>query len=191
MLGVLGVLGLTATSAAAEGPAMLPAGTIEVGVAGGYSATFNNGDGDRQTIYGYHALLRFGAIVTDEHGPGILRGNFELGLQPMYIHLDEKPTAKDVYGAAFEMRWLFAGNGTLRPYVEGGAGVLGGRAGPRTGNCEPNFVLEGGPGVLIFMSQHAAIDIGYRVHHISNGNQCSNQGFNSNMGVIGLSYFFH
>jgi hypothetical protein len=32
------------------------------------------------------------------------------------------------------------------------------------------------------MSQHAAIDIGYRVHHISNGHQCSNQGFNSNIG---------
>jgi hypothetical protein len=49
----------------------------------------------------------------------ILRGNFELGLQPMYIHLDEKPTAKDVYGATFAMPWLLAGNGTLRPYVEG------------------------------------------------------------------------
>jgi hypothetical protein len=71
-----------------------------------------------------------------------------------------------------------------------GASALGGRAGPRTGNCDINFVLEGGPGVLIFMSQHAALDIGYRVHHISNGHQCLNQGFNSNMGVIGLSYFF-
>jgi len=38
---------------------------------------------------------------------------------------------------------------------------------PRTGNCKPNFVLEGGPGVLLFMCQHAAIDIGYRVHHIA------------------------
>ena len=83
-----------------------------------------------------------------------------------------------------------AGNGTLHPYAEGGTGVLGGRAGLRTGNCETNFVLEGGPGLLIFMSQHVALDIGYRVHHISNGHQCSNQGFNSNMGVIGLSYFF-
>jgi hypothetical protein len=26
-------------------------------------------------------------------------------------------------------------------YVEGGAGALGGRAGPRTGNCDINFVL--------------------------------------------------
>jgi len=60
---------------------------------------------------------------------------------------------------------------------------------PRTGNCKPNFVLEGGPGVVLFMCQHAAIDIGYRVHHIANGGQCSNQGFNSNVGVIGLSYF--
>jgi hypothetical protein len=59
----------------------------------------------------------------------------------------------------------------------------------RTGNCEPDFVLEGGPGVLLFMCQHAAIDIGYRVHHIASGGQCSNRGFNSNMGVIGLSYF--
>src|SRR5262249_60041844 len=172
------------------GPEALTAGTLEIGIAGGFSATFNNPKDDPETVYGYHGLLRLGAVVTDERGPRVLRGNFEIGLQPMYIHLDMQPAA-DPYGGALVLRWLLTGNGTLRPYMEAGGGILGGRAaGPRTGNCEPTFVLEGGPGLLLFVSERTAIDIGYRFHHISNGGRCFNEGFNSNMGVIGLSYFF-
>jgi hypothetical protein len=118
-------LGLTAAPLAAEGSAKLTASTIEVGVPGGFSATFSNDAGDRETVSGYHGLLRFGAVVVaDEHGPGILRGHFEIGVQPMYIRLDEQP-ATNVYGAAFVMRWLFAGNGTLRPHVEGARACAG------------------------------------------------------------------
>jgi lipid A 3-O-deacylase len=188
----VGLSTLVATApATAEGPGALTAGTIAVGIAGGVSASFNDPPDDSKTVYGYHGLLRLDAVVTDERGPGVFRGNLEVGLQPMYIHLDARPSSADLVGGAFVTRWLLTGNDTLRPYIEVGGGVIGGRAGLRTGNCDVNFVLEGGPGVLLFVGKHTAIDLGYRYHHISNGGRCGNDGYNSNMGVVGLSYFFN
>src|SRR5262249_56725277 len=114
------------------------AGTIELGIAGGYSVSLNNEQVvlengqivDLKTVYGIHGLLRVGWLVTDEHGPSLLRGNLELTLEPTYIHLDSE-TSANVYGGALLARWLFAGNGNIRPYLQGGAGVIGGCSGLR------------------------------------------------------------
>jgi hypothetical protein len=55
-----------------------------------------------------------------------------------------------------------------------------------------NFLPEGGLGITLFVTAHVAIDVGYRDQYISNGRRCSpNYGVNSNMGVVGVSYFFH
>ena len=190
---VLGlVAGLAATGpAAAEGPGAMTAGTVELGAAAGFSVSHDTTDRkDLQTVYGYHGLLRLGAVVTDEHGPGGLRGNFELLLEPTYIHLDANPSA-DVFGAAVLFRWLFAGNGTVRPFVEAGGGAIGGKIDLRQTTCDLNFILEAGPGVMIFVNERTAINVGYRFQHISNAGKCtSNLGLNSSMGIVGVSYFF-
>src|SRR5262249_20722244 len=82
------VLVAAGSATCGEGPATLAAGTTELGIAGGYSVSFNE---DRapglHTVYGTHVLLRVGRLVTDEHGSGMLRGNLELTLEPTYIHL--------------------------------------------------------------------------------------------------------
>jgi lipid A 3-O-deacylase len=188
-LGLLFVL-VAASRAGAEGPGTMPAGIIELGVAGGYSVSFYDHPRGVETVYGTHGLLRLGRLMTDEHGSGLLRGNLELTLEPTYIHLDSQPSG-NVYGAALLWRWLLVGTDSVRPYLEAGGGVIGGDVGPRVGNCEPNFILEGGPGVVFFLSARTAIDVGYRFHHISDASRCSpNLGVNSNMGVVGFSYFF-
>jgi len=190
-LGLLFVLFAAAAPASAEGPGALPAGAVELGIAGGYSVSFFDHQRGLDTVYGTNGLLRLGWLMTDEHGSNAFRGNLELVLEPTYIHLDSQPSG-DVFGAAFLPRWLLVGNDTIRPYVQAGGGILGGRVGPRTGDCDLNFLLEGGLGIALFVSTHAAIDIGYRYQHISNGRLCSpNYGVNSNMGVVGFSYFFH
>jgi len=78
----------------------MTAGNVELGIAGGYSVSFNN---DRPlnlpTVYGTHGLLRVGGFVREEHGSNIVRGNLELTLEPTYIHLDSHSSA-DVYGVA-------------------------------------------------------------------------------------------
>jgi hypothetical protein len=54
-----------------------------------------------------------------------------------------------------------------------------------------NFLIEGGPGVLFFVSKDTAVTVGYRFQHISNADRCSkNQGLNSSLFTLGLSYFF-
>ena len=177
--------------ARAEGPGPLTAGTFEVGGAFGFSVSHNTSNHDLQTVYGYQGLFRLGGLVTDEHGEGALKGNFELILEPTYIHLDAKPSA-DVGGSSLLARWLFSGNNTVRPYLEAGGGVLAGKTELRQTNCDVNFILEAGPGVLVFVNERTAITVGYRFQHISNGGTCSsNLGLNSSMGIVGVSYFFH
>ena len=80
---------------------------------------------------------------------------------------------------------------TARPWIGGTLGgvLLGlGVLGP---NCDVNFVIQGGPGVLVFVSQNTAITAAYRFHHLSNADRCpQNLGLNSSLFTVGLSYFF-
>jgi hypothetical protein len=57
--------------------------------------------------------------------------------------------------------------------------------------CDVNFILEGGPGLLIFLSDRTALTVGYRYHHVSNGSKCTpNLGLNSSLFILGLTHFF-
>jgi hypothetical protein len=52
------------------------------------------------------------------------------------------------------------------------------------------YVGEGGGGVRIFVSERSSINLGVRLHHISNGDQSgSNRGLNQFMISIGFSIF--
>lgn len=53
------------------------------------------------------------------------------------------------------------------------------------------FVAEAGVGLSYFVTDTVALNAGYRFQHISNGNTSSpNRGFNSNSGVVGVSFHF-
>src|SRR5215471_14234126 len=61
------VLVAAGSATCGEGPATLAAGTTELGIAGGYSVSFNEGRASSlHTVYGTHVLLRVGRLVTDE-----------------------------------------------------------------------------------------------------------------------------
>jgi lipid A 3-O-deacylase len=54
------------------------------------------------------------------------------------------------------------------------------------------FILEGGAGLSIFLRRDLAINVGYRMQHLSNGNTSKpNRGYEANSGVIGVSFFLH
>jgi Lipid A 3-O-deacylase (PagL) len=79
----------------------------------------------------------------------------------------------------------------VRPYLEAGGGVLGGQVDLRQTNCDVNFILEGGGGAMIFMTEHVALTLGARLQHVSNAGLCNeNDGINSVIGILGVSYFF-
>jgi hypothetical protein len=74
--------------------------------------------------------------------------------------------------------------------VEAGGGVLAGQVDLRQTNCDVNFVLEAGAGAMIFLAEHVALTLSARFHHVSNANRCGeNDGINSIIGIVGVSYF--
>lgn len=163
------------------------AGTFEWGIAAGGGASLPNGD--LETVTSVDVLAHLGYFVTGEVGEGAMRGNFEILLEPTLIHLDESKSAT-VVGAAILPRWIFLGSSRVRPYLEAGAGILGGQVDLPQTNCDVNFLLEGGVGAMVFMTERVALTLGARFQHMSNGDRCSeNRGLNSVIGLIGVSYF--
>jgi lipid A 3-O-deacylase len=87
-------------------------------------------------------------------------------------------------------RWVFAASPRVRPYLEAGGGILAGQVDLRQTNCDVNFILEAGAGAMIFLAERVALTLGARFHHISNADRCSeNEGLNSLIGIVGISYF--
>jgi len=141
-------------------------------------------------VSGFQLVPHLGLFVTDDHGPWWLRGSLELLAEPTYIHLDT-PESDNHAGLSVLGRWVFAGNGRVRWYVEAGGGVVAGESGIPQTICNPSFLVQGGAGVLLFWSDASAVNVGSRFQHLSNASVCSlNPGLNSAVFLIGLSTFF-
>jgi len=163
---------------------------MEFTLAVGGGASLPRTEPDIHSVTSYHLLPHLGYFVTDEAGRGVLRGNLEILAEPTLIHLDASPSAT-VAGLAILPRWLFATSSPVRPYLEAGAGIVGGQLRLPQTDCDVNFLLEGGAGAMVFMNDHVALTLGVRMHHISNADLCrENAGINSVVGTVGLSYFF-
>ena len=188
------VIGLLCLGLAAPARAVdpIPGGTFELGVAGGVSISHDvNRKISLDTVYGWDVLPHLGWVLTDEHGQPLLRGNLEILLEPMYVHLHASTQNVDLYGFAGYFRWLFTGTGALRPYLEAGGGALYGQTKLRETTCDYNFLLVPGAGLHMFFTEKAALTLGYRFQHVSNGHRCSpNLGLNSSLVTIGLDYYF-
>jgi lipid A 3-O-deacylase len=185
---VAAVLALPLRGARAEEP--LVAGAKDVGFGTVFSISYNTAE-DEHTVKGLDLLPHGGYVVSDARGPGWLRGNFEVLLEPTLTFLESRGKTSTVVGAAALARWVFAGLGRFRPYVEGGAGGLLGEMNLRQTDCDVNFLLEAGPGFLVFLSDQTALTVGYRFQHISNAGACRfNEGINSNALYVGVSHFF-
>jgi hypothetical protein len=81
----------------------------------------------------------------------------------------------------------------VRPFVEAGFGVLGGKVDLAETTCDLNFLLQAGGGALFFVDRDrtTAISLAYRFQHISNAGRCDqNIGINSSAVVIGIEWFF-
>lgn len=168
------------------------AGVWEAGLALGYSRTFQTNDAvGVDSVDGLHLLPRLGYVITEPAGPGWLRGSFQLLAEPTLIRLDGEPTSSTVVGLATLGRWILAGGERIKPYLEVGVGILGGETRFRQTNCDVNFTLQGGVGLHVFVSPAVAVTAGYRLHHVSNANSCDqNLGLNSNLFLLGMSYYF-
>ena len=117
-------------------------------------------------------------------------GAFEIGVEPLYQqYISPKQSYFAGLGATF--RYHFLGIGRIVPYAE-----LAGFAG-RTNlkiteiRSDFSFMLYGGVGASYFVTDRTAVYTGYRYEHVSNGNTSRpNRGFESHVGVLGMSFFF-
>ena len=106
---------------------------------------------------------------------------------------------------AFESQTIYAGGltGLLRydlamgirvlPFLEGGAGFL--LSTPQSSDrssqfraSQFNFTLQIGAGLRYLVSDHVHLQLGYRLHHISDANTTEhNPGINSHFVLLGIS----
>ena len=139
----------------------------------------------------YDAGVRFSLLPLDTMAKSsFLYGALEVGLEPLYQHYT---TPKQAFwaGPAAVGRYHFLGLGRVVPYVEVGGGAGGTDLNVHEIDSTFAFLVFGGLGASVFLSNKTALYAGYRYQHVSNGNTSQpNRGFESNVGVAGISFFF-
>jgi lipid A 3-O-deacylase len=194
MNGVLFILLMVGTAWGADLDARnrVTKGTLEYGFLTGYwqgSNIFGNAPStNRSAVY---FLPQLGQVLTDEIGSGWAAGNVELLIEPFAAHYYE-PFSASAFGGSLVVKYNFLDFGRWMPFWDGGAGMLWTDLGPRIPeqSTQFNFVLQTGPGVSYFVTEHLAVTLGIRFHHISNaGIGERNIGLNAWLFNVGVSFF--
>jgi len=181
------------TSPPSDAREILKSGTVELGIAGGFwqGVEFLNHapSTDRSAVF---VLPKIGMIVTDELRAGLLSGNLELAVEPLFARFT-KPFPAEAAGGAWVIKYNLLSFGRWVPFWDAGAGMLWTNLAPRIPEQSTpfNFVLETGPGVHYFLTQSLTVTAGVRYHHISNADIGQrNTGLNAVLPYFGFSWFF-
>jgi opacity protein-like surface antigen len=138
-----------------------------------------------------HGVEQVDGIQLLPHFGYVLWPYFEVLAEPTLVSFRSDSASSAAGGLSLLGRLVFDTGTRFVPYLEAGMGILGGKLDFRQTNCNPNFILAGGTGVLIFVTEGTAINVGYRLQHVSNADRCAeNLGINSSLLTIGVSHFF-
>jgi lipid A 3-O-deacylase len=139
---------------------------------------------------------RIGWVITDAHGPGFLRGQFEYAIEVMpYWQAHIAPHYQDgipqITGNFFGvsvvpviLKWNFVpvhhygGSSTIVPWIQGGGGSIWTNHKFPPATDVFNFSPQFGVGVHIFTSKRGSVDFAANAVHISNASMGDH-----NMGV--------
>ena len=164
-------------------------GTSEWMITGGPAwgvVIFHSAVGHRYALQ----TISWGRILTAPRGPGALRGRFEWAIEAVPLFGQYAP--QNTYGFGVTpllWRWNFEPRERLAPYSELGGGLLWTRDPVPARTTTSNFTAHAGAGVRIFIRPQEALVLGYRFHHISNGNRLDrNPGVNAHVLQFGWSY---
>ncbi|MDH3503202.1 MAG: acyloxyacyl hydrolase [Nitrospirota bacterium] len=167
-------------------------GTLEFGLLTGFwqgnNIFGNEPSANRSAVY---VLPQLGQVLTGEISSGWTAGNVELLIEPLAAHYYE-PFSASAFGGSLVVKYNFLNFGRWMPFWDGGAGMLWTDLGPRIPeqSTQFNFVLQTGPGMSYFMTEHMAVTVGVRFHHISNaGIGERNIGLNAWLLNVGVSFF--
>jgi len=114
------------------------------------------------------AGARYGWILTDAHGPGVLRGRFEYAVDAIPVLVVFQPGGA-AYGIGVNpwiMKWNFVARGRVSPYIEIGGGLVFTTRQVPLGANKFNFSPTGAIGVNLLRGKyHWSVE--FRYLHIS------------------------
>jgi lipid A 3-O-deacylase PagL len=188
---LLAVTALAAPAWAFDPEQTFRKGTYVVSAEGGYGAQFNLERTRTQSdLELFNLGFRFSLLPLGTSGEGPRYGALEVGLEPVYQRYTE-PRPAFWAGLAAVFRYHFLALGRVVPYVE-----LAGAAGgtdlqvPEIDSAF-SFLVWGGVGASVFLTDSTAVYAGYRLAHNSNGNTSDpNRGWQAHVAVVGVSYYF-
>lgn len=154
------------------------------------SAPFHTYSANRSAVF---IMPRLGMVVTDELKAGVLTGNLEILLEPLFAQFIQ-PASAQLAGGSLVFKYNLLSFGRWIPFWDAGAGISW------TNLLFPkipeesdalNFVLETGPGLQYLLTSHLSLTVGVRFSHISNADLGErNAGLNAVLPYAGLSWFF-
>ena len=158
--------------------------SISAGPAFGF-VVFHSEGGHRYTLQ----TVSWGRVLTGPHGPGALRGRFELALEVVPVYGQYDPTSTYGFGVTpLFWRWNFEPRGKVAPFAELAGGGLWTRDAVPERTTTSNFTAHVGYGIRYFFRPGRTLNVSYRFHHISNGNRLErNPGVNAHVIMAGLS----
>jgi len=187
--GVLFVLIFCGVASAQDKPLDGDPSDFGVWAGGGFSVP-----GGTKDTHTFNAGVRLGKVLTDDHGGGFVRGNFEWAADFMPLYYIWQPTpAQNSYAIAanpINLKWNFTNSEHVVPYLELGGGVLFSRHDVPLNTSHVNFLTHAALGFLFFNTERRAFTAAVRNEHISNaGLTTPNPGINTVQFTIGMNWF--
>lgn len=172
---------------AADGGPLSTKGEYRYGVNVGYGFSVASNEDVR-----FASLYPFvGRVMTDPIGEGWTRGSVEVIIEGAfsYVHKGQSSYSAGVNCLA---RYNFLPDSkTLRPFVQGGPGIVQTNLELEKFGSKFNFSHNAGLGLQYFFSPGDAVTLEWRYFHLSNGGlDDDNDGLNMNNFFIGFSRMF-
>jgi hypothetical protein len=127
---------------------------------------------DRTNVKFTRAGVRFGRVMTGEHGKGLMRGTFELDAEITPVDYVLWGGYRDVYGFGINpvvLKWNFTSGRKMIPYLMTQNGMLHTKVKVPPGNTSTvNFTSGVGAGFNYFLKPGRSVNFDVRAIHLSN-----------------------
>ncbi|MBV9888258.1 MAG: acyloxyacyl hydrolase [Acidobacteria bacterium] len=171
---------------AQAGPAPDDSRELQIWTGGGHGL-----NGSNASTGVWNVGLRYGWILTDPAGPGILKGRFEYAVDavPVFLVVQRTGTAYGIGLDPFALKWNFVPRHNVIPYIDIGGGTLFSNDKVPPGTSHVNFTTSGAIGAHFLRSKYNW-SVELRFMHISNaGLVTPNPGINTLQVRIGFGRF--
>lgn len=171
---------------AQAGPAPDDSKDLQIWTGGGHGL-----NGSNANTWVSNIGLRYGWILTDPAGPGLLKGRFEYAVDvvPVFLVLQRTGTAYGFGLNPFALKWNFVPRHNVMPYIDIGGGTLFTNIKTPPGTSHVNFTTSGAIGAHFLRSKYNW-SVELRFMHISNAGLIEpNPGINTLQVRVGFGRF--